>query len=314
LLVAPGCGALAWRRVAASPHLASLPAGEELQLAHFFQVKQEEAYRLALRRLFDRLAESGVEAILVKGWSVARLYPGRGLRPCGDLDLLVRPRDLRGAHAASERARLGGFWVDFEHIEVEGERALESLFERARTASIDGTEIRVLSPEDLLRWLCLHFFRHGSWRPLWLCDIAVSLESGSPGFDWTRLLEGDAWKAERVRAAVRLAMDLLGAEAHAAGPGSPTPAWLEADILRAWAQARAQNPEYQSLWAARGLRGRSGVFGVLWPPAVEAAARLPVGIRQSPTRHRLRYLGFRVTLTLRVAAASLGKWLRRHAG
>ena len=45
--------------------------------------------------------------------------------------------------------------------------------------------------EDQLRQLCLHLLRHGACRPLWLCDVAVMLESLPGDFDWDRCLGGD---------------------------------------------------------------------------------------------------------------------------
>src|SRR5205823_9972858 len=54
----------------------------------------------AIAQLFTLLRSSGVEPLLVKGWAAARLYPERGLRPYGDIDLAVAPGQLRAAEAA----------------------------------------------------------------------------------------------------------------------------------------------------------------------------------------------------------------------
>jgi hypothetical protein len=43
----------------------------------------------SLTRVVTRLREGGVEPVLVKGPSIARLYPERGLRPFEDLDFCV---------------------------------------------------------------------------------------------------------------------------------------------------------------------------------------------------------------------------------
>ena len=46
-----------------------------------------------------------------------------------------------------------------------------------RSSKLDDLEVRVLSAEDNLRFLCLHLLRHGAVRALWLCDIAMALET-----------------------------------------------------------------------------------------------------------------------------------------
>ena len=41
--------------------------------------------------------------------------------------------------------------------------------------------------------------RHGLWRPLWLVDVALLVESLPPGFDWDACLSASAWAADGVR-------------------------------------------------------------------------------------------------------------------
>lgn len=47
--------------------------------------------------MLRRLGAAGVEPLLIKGWAIARLYPGAGLRPYTNLDLIVRPSELGAA-------------------------------------------------------------------------------------------------------------------------------------------------------------------------------------------------------------------------
>lgn len=42
-------------------------------------------------RIFSALKENGCDPLLLKGLSLARLYPNPNLRACGDIDILVRP-------------------------------------------------------------------------------------------------------------------------------------------------------------------------------------------------------------------------------
>ena len=46
-------------------------------------------HEVRLREVVTILHEAGIEVLVSKGWSIARLYPQAGLRPYGDLDLHV---------------------------------------------------------------------------------------------------------------------------------------------------------------------------------------------------------------------------------
>jgi hypothetical protein len=62
----------------------------ELHDAYRLFALQAVLHEQRLTRAFALLRAAGVEAILGKGWAVARLYPDLGLRPYGDIDLYVR--------------------------------------------------------------------------------------------------------------------------------------------------------------------------------------------------------------------------------
>ena len=97
-LIDGGVGALAWSRLkdtelAAVPELASLGAAFR---HHALTAARQER---DLPHLLAHFNAAGIEPILFKGWTLARLYPHRALRPFGDFDLLVREEE-------AERARL----------------------------------------------------------------------------------------------------------------------------------------------------------------------------------------------------------------
>src|SRR5205085_395896 len=79
-----------------------------------------------------------------------------------------------------------------EHFNLDLHRELENLdsrrfdefFERTRLIELGDASVRIPSDEDLLRVVCLHLLRHGGWRPLQLCDVALLLETRSPEFRW----------------------------------------------------------------------------------------------------------------------------------
>jgi hypothetical protein len=180
-----------------------------------------------------------VDPLLVKGWAVARLYPQPGLRPLGDIDLCVHPEQRDAAKTRLARPDLSAFGVDLLHEELErlGKAGWSALYARAETVNLGSTLIRVIGPEDHLAFLCMHLLRHGAWRPLWLVDIAVALESRPQNFDWDRSLGVNKRRADWIACAIGLAHYLIGAEID----GTPVaerarrlPNWLPRSVLQRW--------------------------------------------------------------------------------
>jgi hypothetical protein len=162
-----------------------------------------------------------------------------GLRPYGDIDLLLRPEDDRPAFdsvAGWERAHYT-FDIQYQDYPKLADRTLDDLFRRSQLVPLQDTEIRVLSHEDHLALTCLHFLRHGGFRPLWLCDIAMYVESLPAGFDWQLCLGSDPVVAGWLESAIALAHVILGARID----GTPAmarvprlPSWLVPALLKAW--------------------------------------------------------------------------------
>ena len=102
LLCRLGAGGLAWYKIRRTP-LANTSAGEEL---HEVYRRQRLSALLHERELVDVLTlfrAEGIDAILVKGWAIARRYPDPALRPYGDLDLCVAPAQFAKAQAILKR-------------------------------------------------------------------------------------------------------------------------------------------------------------------------------------------------------------------
>src|SRR5713226_4180316 len=83
-LLETGAGALGWRRVEASS-LRTTPAAFELQQAYRLHSLQAVGHERNLAQILTLFNAEAVEAILVKGWAIARQYPEPGLRPYGDV-------------------------------------------------------------------------------------------------------------------------------------------------------------------------------------------------------------------------------------
>lgn len=271
-------GALGWWRVRDSP-LRTSPAGGRLRDAYHIHGLRAALHARSLVRIVTRMRAGGVEPVLVKGPSIARLYPERGLRPFEDLDFCVRPDQYHTASA------ILADWVGDSPVDVHrgfaelSDRSWEEVFARSQLATFGAIEVRVLAPEDHLRFLCLHQLRHGVPTPLWLCDIAVALESRPQTFDWNLALGANRRRADWVACTIGLAHRLLGVSVD----GTPVaeraqrlPAWLVSSVLEGWGgqcPADYDAPELvPDTWrlVARGTKS----IRQYWPSPVAASVHL----------------------------------------
>jgi hypothetical protein len=269
LLRTAGVPLAVWRHrsvVEATPALAPWRDAWRIQALHAAVL--EDRLGVAV----SHLRAAGVEPLLAKGWAIARQYPRPGLRPYGDLDLYVRPADHGAARAAA--GELTGIAVDLHRGLVDlDDRDHEAVRARAPVARVGGADIRVLAPEDHLRLLCRHLLRHGAARPIWLCDVALLVETRGSRFDWDLVLEGRASRRGAVLSAIGLAGTLLGADLT----GTPAaahalPRWLEPAVLRQWGQGVGhREPLAACLGRPAAFRSELGRH---WPNAVEASAAL----------------------------------------
>ena len=277
LLLGSGCGALAWQRIGES-ELARTTSGLELQQAFRQHVLLSAYIETKIEEVIRAFREASVEPILIKGWSIARAYPLSGLRPYGDIDLCVRPHEYERAERLVKS--LGDISLEIDLHRGFGpllDRDADDAFERARMAKLGKTEIRILSEEDQLHLLCVHFLRHGAARPLWLCDVAVGLETRADDFDWERCLGTTKYRANWIACVIRLVIRLLGADER----DLPTdvrevelPRWLIPAVLRQWGIPFANHPSRQPpvssyvgrpLWWWKALKDR-------WPNPIQGLA------------------------------------------
>jgi len=278
LLTGSGASALASARIRDSNLRDSTPA-LELQQAHRLHAVHAAAFEEDIANVITLLRNAGVEPILAKGWAVARLYPDTSLRPYGDIDLYVRPGQYSSAMRVLASPEGKRFVVDL-HDQFDSSDALSigELFERSQLVSLADGKVRVPSEEDHLRILCLHFLRHGAWRPLWLCDIAVAVETRAPDFDWDICLGKDSRRADWIACSIGLAQRLLGAEIHdtpVADRAKTLPAWLISNVLKQWETpySTSQAPVTHAAPMSKYLRDPRGLLADLrrrWPNPIEA--------------------------------------------
>ena len=278
LLYGSGAAALGWWRIRES-EFRTTSSGVVLHQAYRLQSLQSAIHEEKIQKIFRLCRDAAVDPILIKGWAAAGLYPERGLRPYGDIDLLVRPQHYKKAQEIVASPEAKDCWVDLHrNVSELADRALERLFDRSRQISLGKESICVLSPEDHLALLAVHLLKHGAWRPLWLCDIGAAIESVGPGFDWELCLGSDRRRAGWITCAIGLAHFLLGARLDAleiARPALKLPNWLVPAVLRQWQHPYATNqpPTKHPIPLSSQLRHPGGLWQGLrdrWPDPILA--------------------------------------------
>ena len=195
-----------------------------------------------LFRLLDRFALEGIGALVVKGPVLAvQAYGDPAMRSYGDLDLLVRQRDIRRATqlmiaagyeprvpiSAIDAGKIPGQYLfsrpDSQSlIELHNDYTLryfprrlpiERFFERQIRVRLDAHEAPALSLEDELVLICIHGAKHFWERLMWIADVAA-LVSRQTNIDWERVADSaKEVEAQRMlHIGLRLAADLLKAQ------------------------------------------------------------------------------------------------------
>jgi len=246
LLTAGGGAALTWFGIRRhKSEFSELVVNLYLE-AYVASAARAATHEAELERILLAFQATGVRSILLKGWSVGRLYPESGLRPSGDIDLWIDPAQRAQAGEVLKRVASGRQPVDLDHDQFRRfeNRSFADFYASCETAHLGSTPIKVLQREDQTRTLCLHFLKHGGWRSIWLCDIAVLLESSNTTFSWDLCLGRNARRARWIGCTIALTRDLLGARIPPGAPRCVTsnpPGWFTRTILREWSNPSAPN-------------------------------------------------------------------------
>jgi len=155
-----------------------------------------ETLAAILEKLLAGFAQNAIEVIPLKGPVLAEtLYGSVDMRPCTDLDLLVRVSDFGRAEKvlqdagwvpsspADEYQRKfvrDGVLVEL-HFDVASPRAfsfdLNGAWSRAKDGTFRGLPIKVMSETDLTLYLLLHGLKHGYGKLIWVLDAAYALKA-----------------------------------------------------------------------------------------------------------------------------------------
>jgi hypothetical protein len=232
-----GSAGLAWWRIHESG-LRTEASGELLHQGYRLQALQSAIQEGRIGVAFGLLRDAGIEPILMKGWAAARHYPQRTLRTYGDIDLVVRPADYAAAREVLKQSETPTWWIDLHKGLVElDDVSVDELFERSRIENYQDVQVRILSDEDHLALLAIHFFKHSAWRPSSLCDVAVIVESLPDRFDWNLCMGAGKARREWIASALALSHQLLAANIDVVPPAlrlPRLPSWLLDTVLKQW--------------------------------------------------------------------------------
>jgi hypothetical protein len=243
-------------------------------------------------RLFDCFTGSGVEALVTKGPVLsARCYGDPGLRQYGDLDLIVRDKDIlrstelmmslgyepRVPLTAIQEKKIPGEYVfrqSSSKLLVEFHTELtfryhprplpvEKLFKRQVRVKIDAHDVPALSAEDELILISIHGAKH-FWEQLsHIADVAAFVSKQD--LDWARVRSSaeEVGGERMLNVGLRLAADVLGAslpENVAALVRSDRAAGSLVGQIIQWLPAAGSAPPGILARAVFRMRMRGGVF------------------------------------------------------
>src|SRR5207248_570897 len=119
---------------------------------------QAAIHQTKVEKVLKCFRSANVEPILIKGWSVARRYPQPGLRPYGDIDLIIKPEDHLIASRLATSDELRDCRIDLHPGAFElADRPIADLFARSTLVPCGAEQARVLCDEDHLALLAVHF-------------------------------------------------------------------------------------------------------------------------------------------------------------
>ncbi len=269
----------------------------------------------ALAKVLTVLRNDDIPVIVLKGAHLAEVvYGNTALRPMSDVDLLVTKADLprveeklrEMGYSPSQRFWLEAECATYSHLPPftkPGAAGIEihwtigpatnpfkidvdRLWKRARPAMIAGVEVLVLSPEDLLLYLCLHAsFQHGFTMGLRsLCDISETLRHHRDEMDWEQVrLYAHQWGASKcVYVTLYLTRELLEAavsddmlnalEPKDLDPGLLT--WAKEQIFADQGNILPMPPNLARMWVANRLQDKVAAFLKSAFPSRQVMARL----------------------------------------
>ena len=243
LLLAEAHGVLAHVAACASDARAAIPQEVRQELQERQRTQNFQTLRLTaeLFRILEFFGEAKIPSLVIKGPVLAmQAYGDPAMRGYGDLDLLVRQRDIRRATEvmleagfeaavplrAIDAGKIPGQYLFSKPdskllVELHNDLTLryfprplpiEDFFSRHVRVQLDAHEAPAPAVEDELVLICIHGAKHFWERLIWIADVAA-LVMRQTEMDWERAEAS----ASAVRAGhlldmgLRLATELLKA-------------------------------------------------------------------------------------------------------
>jgi len=216
---------------------------KRLRAAYEYGAQRNLALAADLKKILRAMSAREISCVPFKGPTLAcDIYTNLALRLFGDLDILVRPRDIAKAvrvlnefgyeHEYQLRPAEEAAYIRFEHafhfvhrtngrvvelhwrlshrdlsFEIDG----RGLWSRLKTETFLGMTIQSLDDSDLLLYLCMHGTKHAWDRLEWICSISETINRAAH-LNWDAI----AIRARKMGGlrmyslALRLAADVLG--------------------------------------------------------------------------------------------------------
>ncbi len=220
---------------------------EHLTDEHRWSALQLKLQAVRVSQAFETFRRQGIEPILIKGLAAALYYPQSVFRYSVDIDLAVKAEDFESAKLLAESLAATGHAIDL-HQEL---RHLDTvswpeLYRRSSLLETDAGIYRVLSPEDHLRVLCVHWLTDGGINKDRLWDIYYLIESNRSGFNWDRALDIVSPTRRRwIVSTIGLAQKYLGLNLESTpieNAAATIPAWLIAAVEKEWTSGEKEIP------------------------------------------------------------------------
>lgn len=149
---------------------------------------ENKIFERKIKEAFALLRKAEIEPVLIKGWAAARFYPENQPRPYSDIDLAVAPEAYKEARAILKNSTDIDLHEGFRQLDL---LSWNELYERSEIVEPGELDIRVLSYEDHLRVLCVHWLTDGGAFRDKLWDVFYMLENRPPDFVWERFLSSN---------------------------------------------------------------------------------------------------------------------------